>query len=58
MVCGLLTGDAEAGEEYMQAVRTRALKRSFTFRNYTYSLPRFRALLLTGEPSEVQLALG
>jgi hypothetical protein len=58
MVCVLLAGDAEAREEYMQAVRTRALKRTSTFRNRTHSEPRFRALLLSGEPSGVQLALG
>ncbi len=37
MVCILLAGDAEAREDYMQAVRTRALIRSSTFRNCTDS---------------------
>jgi hypothetical protein len=37
-------------------VRTRDLKRSSTFRNYTHSEPMFRALLTEGA-SEVKLAL-
>ena len=53
----LLAGDAEARkEEHRRAVRTRGLKRSSTFRNYTHSEPMFRALL-TGEDSNLQLAL-
>ena len=53
----LLAGDAEAREEvHRRAVRTRGTKRSSTFRNYTHSAPRFRALL-TEAASEVELAL-
>ncbi len=33
----LLAGDAEAREEHRQAVRTRGLKRSSTFRNYIHT---------------------
>jgi hypothetical protein len=51
-------GDAKAmKEEHSPAVRTRGLKRSSTFPNYTRSEPRFRALLLTGGASGVELAL-
>jgi hypothetical protein len=52
----LLAGEAEAREEHRQAVRTRGLKQSSTFRNYTHSEPRFRTLLAEGA-SEVELAL-
>jgi hypothetical protein len=56
MIRALLAGDAEAREEHRQAVRTRGLKQSSTFRNYTHSAPRFHALLVEGA-SEVKLAL-
>ena len=53
----LLAGDAEAREEeYMGSGATRGLKRSSTFRNYTHSEPRFRALLTEGM-HELDLAL-
>ena len=52
----LLAGDAEARKEHSPAVRTRGLKRSSTFRNYTHSEPRFRALL-TEEDPELELRL-
>jgi hypothetical protein len=46
----LLVGDAEKRkEEHSQAVCTRGLKRSSTFRNYIHSEPRFRALLTEGD---------
>jgi beta-lactamase superfamily II metal-dependent hydrolase len=47
----LLAGDVEAREEQHRAVRTRGLKRLSTFRNYTHSEPRFRALLREGPRS-------
>jgi hypothetical protein len=41
-----LASDAKARkEEHRRAVRTRGLKRSSTFRNYTQPEPRFRVLL-------------
>jgi hypothetical protein len=47
----LLAIDAEAKEEYMPNDPTRGPKRSSTFRNYTHSEPRFRALLTeSGDP--------
>jgi hypothetical protein len=53
----LLASDAEAREEeYRRAVRTRGLEWSSTFRNYTQSEPRFRALLTEGV-FEVEAAL-
>ena len=54
-----MVNDAKARKvEYMaRGSYTRDLKRWLTFRNYTHSEPRFRALLLTGERSDVQLAL-
>jgi hypothetical protein len=46
----LLAGDAEArGRSTWRVVHTLGLKRSSTFRNYTHSEPRFRALLTDGE---------
>jgi hypothetical protein len=52
----ILANDAEAREEQRRAVRTRGLERSSTFRNYTHSEPRFRALV-TEEASEIEVAL-
>jgi hypothetical protein len=52
----LLAGDAKAGkEEHSLAVRTRGLKRSSTFRNYTPSEPGFRALLTDGGTKRLEL---
>jgi hypothetical protein len=49
--------DAEAKEEeYMGSGPTRGLKGSSTFRNYTRSEPRFRALLTEDPSYVVQLA--
>jgi hypothetical protein len=48
-VRALLAGDAEARESTWPADPTRGLKRSSTFRNYTHSEPRFRALLTEGD---------
>jgi hypothetical protein len=52
----LLAGDPETREEHRQAVRTRGLKRSSTFRNYIHSELRFCALL-TEKGSDVPLTL-
>jgi len=51
----LLAGDAEAGRSAWRAVTTRGLKRSSTFRNYTHSEPRFRALLTEGATRQMEL---
>jgi hypothetical protein len=47
-LCILLAGDAEAREEYRRGAPTRDLKWWLTFRKYTHSEPRFRALLNEG----------
>jgi hypothetical protein len=54
-----LVGDAKARKEEHSTERFvhAALHGGLTFRNYTHFEPRFRALLLTGEASEVELAL-
>jgi hypothetical protein len=52
----LLAGDAEVREEHSQAVHARGLKWSSTFRNYTQSEPRFRALLTEGDARRIELA--
>jgi len=53
----LLANDAEnRGEEHRQAVRIRGLKRSSTFRNYTQSELRFRALLTEDGTQQIDLA--
>jgi hypothetical protein len=54
----LLVGDAETREEecISRTARTRGFKRSSTFRNYTHSEPRFRALLTEGGAQRVELA--
>jgi hypothetical protein len=41
----LIADHAGATEEYIPKGHTRGLKRSSTFRNYTRSEPRFRAVL-------------
>jgi hypothetical protein len=52
----LLTGDAEAREEYIAKGPIWGLSLSSTFRNYTHSEPRFRALLTEGGNGRLELA--
>ena len=49
--------DAEARKEHIWRIaHTRGLERSSTFRNYTQSEPRFRALLTEGGVQRIGLA--
>ncbi len=54
--CIVLDSDGKVGEKPGRALHARDLTRSSTFRNYTHSEPRFRALLTEGA-SEMKLVL-
>ena len=51
----LLSGYTEVREEHMASGSCTSLKRPSTFRNYTHSEPRFRALLSESSTERLQL---